>query len=97
MDKKKLIELMKLKEKIREEEEEDKRPRLTEEQILFAEELYKAHFTIKETAKMLSFGYGCIASHWQRFRYAKIEKYDRFELIILRGEHANDQIDRVNR
>ena len=67
----------------------DKRPRLTEEQMVFAKELYKAHFTVKEAAIMLSFGYGCIASYWQKFKYAKVEKYDRFELIIER-DYAND-------
>ena len=68
---------------------DNKKPRMTEEQIQYAEELYKAHFSVKEAAKLLSFGYGCIATYWQRFRFAKIEKYDRSELIKNR-EDAND-------
>ncbi len=67
------------------------KPRMTEEQIKYAKELYKAHYSVKEAAKLLSFGYGCLASYWQRFRFAKIEKYDRSKLI-KKSEDANDQI-----
>ena len=62
------------------------KPRMTTEQKSFAEELYKAHFTPKEVVKLLPFGYGCIASYWQRFKYAKLKKYDRFELIKYKGD-----------
>ena len=67
----------------------NKKPRMTKEQIKYAEELYKAHYSIKEAAKLLSFGYGCIATYWQRFKYAEIEKYDRFKLIKI-NEDIND-------
>jgi len=70
----------------------NKKPRMTEEQIKLAEELYKAHYSPKEAAKLLSFGYGCLASYWQRFRFAKIEKYDRSELFMGRN-YANDQAE----
>ena len=76
---------------------DNKKPRMTDEQILFAEELYKAHYSPKEAAKLLSFGYGCLAGYWQRFKFAKVKKYDRLELLTLGGDNANDQIDRVSR
>ena len=66
-------------------------PRMTDEIKAFAEELYKAHFTPTEAARLLSFGYGSVAGLWQQFKYAKVKKYDRLDLIYqqfteLRGD-----------
>ena len=90
MEKEKLMRLLELKNEMKtEDEDENKKPRLTKEQLSFAEELYKAYFTAQEAATMLHFGYGCLASHWKQFRYAKVKKYDRWELIVRRN-HTND-------
>ena len=57
----------------------------------FVKELYKAHFTPKEAASLVPFGYGCLIARWNKFQYAGIEKYDRFELIKQRGNLVNAQ------
>jgi hypothetical protein len=72
------------------------RPRMTPEQKMFAEELFKAYFTPLEASKILHFSYGSIVSLWQSFNYSKIKKYDRFNLIIGRDfEDINELIQMV--
>jgi len=90
MNSEKLLELCKLNKKLADQKVNMRhsRPRMTKEQKSFAEELYKAHFTPTEAAKWLSFGYGSVVSLWQSFKYAKVKKYNRFNLII--GRHFED-------
>ena len=66
------------------------RPVMTDEQEQHVIELYKAHFTPKEAALMVPFGYGCLAARWQRYKFAKLQKYDRLDLIEG-GRLANAQ------
>ena len=54
---------------------------LTEEQVLLAKELYKAHFTAKEATDILPCGYQSLADYWRRFRENEILKYNRLDLI----------------
>ena len=54
---------------------------MNKETLEYVKELYKAHFTAKEAATMVPFGYGCLLSRWHMFKYAGIKKYDRFDLI----------------
>jgi hypothetical protein len=71
------------------------RPRMTPEQKMFAEELYKAHFTPLEASKILYFSYGSIVSLWQSFKYSKIKKYDKINLIIGRNSEEIDELVRA--
>ena len=54
---------------------------LTEEQVLLAIELYKAHFTPREAKDILPCGYQSLIDYWRRFRFNEILKYDRLKLI----------------
>ena len=56
-------------------------PRMTDKQEEYIMELYKAHFTIKEATEIVPFSYPCLATRWRKFKFAKIEKYDRLDLI----------------
>jgi len=67
------------------------RPVMDEQTLEYIKELYKAHFTPKEVANMVPFGYGCLITRWNMFKYAGIEKYDRMELI-----NANSKQSRAN-
>lgn len=67
------------------------RPVMDEQTLEYVKELYKAHFTPKEVANMVPFGYGCLIARWNMFKFAGIEKYDRMELI-----NANSKQSRAN-
>ena len=48
------------------------------EQIL---EMYKCHYSAKEVAKALSFGYGTIIPYFRSFDIAEVERYPRINFI----------------
>jgi hypothetical protein len=54
--------------------------RKTESELKTIKELYKCHFTAKETAGMMNFSYAVISNIFRGFIVAKIHKYDRFGL-----------------
>jgi hypothetical protein len=48
------------------------------EQIL---EMYKCHYTAKEVACLVPFGYGTIITYFRSFDLVGVSKYDRLNLI----------------
>jgi len=53
----------------------------TEEEKTTILELYKCHFTAKEIAKQIPFGYQTIQNYFRGFKLMKIQKYNRLDLI----------------
>ena len=51
--------------------------RLTMEDKELILELYKCHYTAKETAKMLFFGYGTIVPYFRAFDLVNVKQYNR--------------------
>jgi len=58
------------------------RLRMSEDDKDFAMELFKAHYTAKEAATFFSFGYNTIRNLWRGYEDARVEKYDRMDLVI---------------
>ncbi len=54
---------------------------LNQEQQQIIIELYKSHFTAKETSSLTDLSYNKIAALFRGFKVAQIEKYDRLNLI----------------
>lgn len=62
--------------------------KMSEEDKNFALELFKAHYTAKEATEYFPFGYQTIRNLWRGFEFAKIQKYDKMDLI-MGGRLAN--------
>lgn len=54
---------------------------LTKEQETVIVELYRSHFTAKETAALVDIDYGRIAAIFRGFKVAQVKQYDRLNLI----------------
>ena len=53
----------------------------TEEEKEIIVNLYKCHFTAREVAEQLRFGYQTIQNYFRSFKLLDIEKYNRLDLI----------------
>ena len=67
---------------------------MTKEEQLMVFELYKAHFSAKEVEKVFPYCYGTIQNLYRGFIAARIEKYDRINLIT--GENINGRIKELS-
>jgi len=58
--------------------------RMTQNEKKLTKELYKAHFTAKETSAQLSYSYATIRNLYRGFDLLKVTKFNRYRLLPIK-------------